>query len=313
MHRYIHILVQTLYITLLIICMAGLTSCATLGGYPQDPETDDNLQALKAAYFAPNSKCECAYNELRLKYKESRLPADADALKAMRDEIVLSRVHVYDMEFSRFQRLLAGSSNVTSVGSDFAILTLNGLAAVTGGTATKSALSAASGGIVGAQGNVNKDLFYQKTIPAIISQMEANRAKVKLTIFEGLKLPDDQYPLQRTESDLADLNDAGSIPAAISSVTQAATDSKNENQDLIKATFAASTSAQKIRSWLYTGGKVDQSRLEALQAWLDKNTDTKVQGIPAALLATGEGSVQGTDLEDVRKRALEDPTLKIPN
>ena len=222
----------------------------------------------------------------------------------MRDEIILSRIHVYDMEFSRFQRLLAGSSNVASVGSDFAVLTLNGLATVTGGTATKSALSAASGGIVGAQGNVNKDLFYQKTIPAIISQMEANRAKVKLTIFDGLKLSDNQYPLQRAESDLADLNDAGSIPAAISSVTQTATNSKNESQAAIALDISRTPAAARALA-----SEAMRIRVARLQASIDKLSDAQ------ALALAKDPPIADKNMDDLlttmypKKSWLSDPAI----
>jgi len=311
--RCIHFLLKPVYILLAFIWIAALTSCASTGGYPHDPETDANLQVLEVNYFAPNSECECKYNKLRLKYSESKLASDADLLKAMRDEIVLSRIHVYDIEFSRFQRLLAGSGNAVSVGGDLAVLTLSGLAAVTGGAAAKSALSAASGGIVGAQGSINKDLYYQKTIPAIISQMEANRAKVKLAIFEGLKLSDAEYSLQRAYVDLSELNDAGSIPSAISNITQASTEMKNKAQDEIRGTYATSASARRIRAWLHPQGKMDLNRFKALDTWAKKNYPDLNQNLPlASLLATEQASVQGYDLEAIRRSAVTDPTLNIP-
>lgn len=301
MRRYIHFLPKTLYILVAIIGTATLTACASLSGYPNDPDNNATLDDLKTKYFGLCPE-EAKYNGLD--------PKDPNR-RAIRDDIVLSRMRAYDIEFSQFQRLLYSSGTTVTAGGDLAVLALNGLAAVTGGAAIKSGLSAASGGIVGAKGVVNKELYYQKTIPAIISQMEANRAKVKLAIFEGLKLPDDKYPLQRAESDLSDLNDAGSIPNAISNVTQTATDSKNKTQEAIKATYATSTSAEKIRAWLFPDGKVvDKNRLDALQSWLDNNTDTSLHGIPAALLATGD--LSNIDLEPARLRALGDPKLNIP-
>lgn len=305
MRRYIHFLPQALYILLAIIWTASLTACASVGGYPQAPETDANLQALKANYFAPNSTCVCNYDKLRLEYIRTKLPADAELLKAMRDEIVLSRVHVYDIEFSCFQRLLYGTGNTVTLGSDLAVLALSGFGAVTGGAATKSALSAASGGIVGAKGAVDKDLYYQKTLPALILQMEANRAKVKLAIFEGLKLPDAQYPLQRAESDLADLNDAGSIPNAISNITQTATEAKNETQDAIKAIDISRTPAAAKA----LGSAPMRIRVANLQAGIDKLSDAK------ALEFAKNPPIADKDMDDLltamypKKSWLTDPAI----
>jgi hypothetical protein len=299
MRRFAHFLPQALYILVAIIWTASLTACASLSGYPEDPDNKATLDSLQAKYFGLCSE-EAEYNKLD--------PADPRR-RAMRDEIVLSRMRAYDIEFSRFQRLLYGAGASVALGSDLAIGVLGGLGAVTGGAATKSALSAASGGIVGAQGNVNKDLYYQKTLPALIAQMEANRVKVKQAIFEGLKLPDAQYPLQRAESDLADLNDAGSIPNAISNITQSATEAKNKTHDAIKATYATSASAQRIRAWLYSGGKVDKSHIEALKTWLDKY-------YPQLHLSPAELAIEdqpGVTLEPTRQHAVADQTLNIPN
>jgi hypothetical protein len=43
---------------------------------------------------------------------------------------------------------------------------------------------------VGAQAAINRDLYYQRTLPALLAQMEANRAKVELTIMNGLAKSD---------------------------------------------------------------------------------------------------------------------------
>src|SRR5262249_46089227 len=110
--------------------------------------------------------------------------------------------------------------NGFGLATDLIVLGLNAAGAVVGGAEAKSALAAASGGIVGAKGAVDKDLFYQKTLPALIAQMSAQRKVVLVDIRRGLTLDVDQYPLQQALVDLENYYAAGTIPGAINAIVQ---------------------------------------------------------------------------------------------
>jgi hypothetical protein len=285
-----------------IIIAAMVTACTAIEGFPPNPEDSATLDALRAKYFGPHS--EDSYDVSPPSIKQT-----------IRDDIVYGRMHVYDLEFSQFQRALYGNGNIMTVGGDLTALVLNGIGATTGGAGTKAAMNAASGGIIGAQGDINKDLFYNKALPAVISQMEANREKVKLAIITGLKQSDTVYSLKRANLDLAVLNDAGSLPNAISNITQQSTDSKNAIQAQIQAlqslTYTNTDAAVKLRAWLYVNGKVDQTHYNALQTWLNNQPEAflKSRGYPPAAFVTGDDP--NHDLEPIRQRALNDPTLNI--
>jgi hypothetical protein len=294
-----------------LIVAATLVGCATVEGYPKDPESASTLAALQAIYFGPQSEAD---------YDKASGSDEASAAlrQSIRNRIVLGRMRAYDIEFSRFERALSSSGNSMSAGADLAALVLNGLGATVGGVGTKSALSAASGGVIGAQGVVNKDLFYQKAVPALISQMQANRSKVKLVIYTGLEQSDRQYPLQRADSDLANLNDAGSIPNAIGNITQS---SKAEESDTEKEIenrsfgYSTSPSAIAIRAWLAPNKKVDATHFKALSDWLANNKDVSLRNLnPAELATLGSTSdpALADKLEQARQSALADPTLDIP-
>ncbi|WP_404712415.1 hypothetical protein [Sphingomonas sp. MMS24-J13] len=235
-----------------------------------------------------------------------------------RNNIINGRMEVIEDDFDTLERALNASSNSLSIGSDLAVLALNGLAATTGGSATKAALAAASGGIVGAQGAVNKDLYFKSTLPALLARMEANRATVKARIAKGMTLPDAQYPLKVANGDLKELVRAGSIASSVNKISQEATTSKQASDDLIAATrslaFTTSDSAVRLRAWLSPNGQVDPTHYAALQAWLDKQPEPFLngQGYPPAMLVSGD-TANGNTLEPIRLRALQDPTLKIGN
>jgi hypothetical protein len=205
-----------------IFALAGLLAgCAPLQGYPADPENTDATLVTLAPYF--NSTKEADY----------LTTTDPTLRTAKRNEIVLARMRAYDIEFADFERRLYGDGNTVGLGSDLIGLVLAGLTATTGTAATKSALGAASAGVIGANTAINKDLYYQKTLPALLAQMEANRLKALPPITAGLKQSDADYPLMQAYIDLDAYKTAGSIPAAINAVNQSAGNAKDKAQEAI--------------------------------------------------------------------------------
>ncbi len=293
--------------TLPALAMLGLAGCSAIEGYPADPEdTQATLVSLKT-YFDP--KWETQYN------------AESDAMKRqnIRDTVVLSRVRAYDLEFDEFERSLYKGGTALPTTADLVVLVLSGLGATIGAAPTKAALSAASAGVIGAGGVVNKDLFYQKTLPALLSQMEANRTNVKKTIFTGLAQPDAKYGLLMADIDLDTLKSAGSVPSAISNITTQAGKAQQDAQALIDGVrsqkWSTSPTTQQIVKWLYpNGSELDTqgnpttpiaANLSALTGWMAADqTDPRLPSVPWLQL------VRGVDFESDRQRAI--TALHIP-
>jgi hypothetical protein len=210
-------------------CLAVLAGCAPIVGYPKDPEdTAATLTALQP-YF--NGARELDY-----------IKADPAQRMQIRNEIVFARLRAYDITFTDFEERLYGDGNGVTLGSDLIGLVLGGLTATIGGAGTKAALGAASAGVIGANNAINKDLYYQKTIPALLAQMEADRLKAKLPIVDGMKLSDAEYPLVQAYIDLDAYKNAGSIPAAINTFNKDSGNAKDKAQDAI--IFAGRSAAQ---------------------------------------------------------------------
>lgn len=253
-------------ITLLMCaCIPLISGCASIQGYPADPEaTNKTLDSLSPYFDGTEEK------------KYEALSIDTDARTQKRNEIVSGRMRAYDIEFSKFKRQLYGSSNTITVGTDLVGLALGGLTATVGSAATKAALGAASAGVLGANTAINKDLYFQKTIPALIAQMEANRAKRQLVLFQGLAQPDSKYSLIVAFSDLDAYKSAGSIPDAIGSITQNAGNAKQSANDSI----------------VFERTQLDITQLpdkEAIQAQVKKLTDTQVLALAKAMQANLAG------------------------
>ena len=281
------------------------TGCGTISGYQQRPEPHASVRkARRELYFGLNA--DKPYHD-----------AAAGDRQKIRDELVYGKMQVLEDDFQDLERSLNSAGNSVSLGGDLIAIVLNGVAATAGSATSKSALSAASGGIVGAQGAINKDLYYQKTLPALISQMQANRAAASVTIVQNLKQADAAYPLNAAEIDLQHLIEAGSLVTALNDISQQATQQKKGSeaqiQNLRDLTFATSDSATKLQAWLYPNGSVDAAHLHSLQDWLNRQPEPFLngQGYPPAAFVSGDTGEAA--LEPIRQRAIADPALGIPH
>jgi hypothetical protein len=291
--------VELLHILLALTIASTLAACAAVQGFQNSPEPSSSAEARRAKYYGETAD-------------DAYYAAPAAQREAIRDELVYGKMQVLEDDFLDFEKSLNSAGNYVSVGSDLAVLLLSGVAATTGGTTTKSALAAASAGIVGARAVVNKDLYYQKTLPALISQMQANREKARLVIIQNLKQPDSVYPLNSAEIDLKKLEEAGSLLNAVNDISQQATSQKNETQSLIQmyqtTTFVKTPTTDKLHSWLFPNGQLDKTRFKTLADWLTNNSDPSLHNVPVATFVSSD--VEAATLEPARERATKELNIQ---
>lgn len=168
--------------------------------------------------------------------------------RLLRNQIISGRMNAYESSYSDFKRRLNGDANILNLGADLSVLGLAGAAATTGSIATATALAAASAGIIGARGAINADLYFQRTLPALLAQMDANRARAKVPIVAGLRQSNAAYPLAIALVDLDALRDAGGIPTAIAGLTEQAEAGKTAAELELSGfnTTSAATCLQKF-------------------------------------------------------------------
>ena len=217
----------------LVIAGVLLSACQTLSGYPTSVQDDTAVISAAQPYFSPNVRT----------IGESPSDSDRGGLtqRQYRDIVVYRQLEAIDLRYYEFEASLTSTYNTLDVAADLAVLVLSGFGATTGGAATKAALAAASAGIVGAKTVVQTDIFYQKTLPALIVQMRALRQAALVTIKSGLATDVSKYSIDQAMSDVKTYYIAGTLPSAISQVTaQAAAglDAANKKLDLVRdATF----------------------------------------------------------------------------
>jgi hypothetical protein len=189
-------------------CLMALSACASVGGFPDDVIPADTDLTNAQQYF--DGAIVADY--LKLTSETDRRP--------YRDRIVYGRLHAYDVQYKQFLKALSLESGSVALGADLVSLAFSGLAATTGDAPTKAALAAVSGGVLGAKGNVSKDVFYDKALPAIVAQMEASRLQVRLSIEKGLADTDANYSLMKAMVDLDQYELAGSLPGALNAIVK---------------------------------------------------------------------------------------------
>lgn len=278
--------------SLMALAMSSLLGCASINGYPKDPEDTSATLSKLTPYFDGTEE-------------RTYLSAGTEfGRQQKRDEIILARLRAYDIEFAAFEKDMFAQGNTITTGADLIDLVLAGLTATVGNASTKAALGATSAGVVGAQATISKDLFYQRTIPALLAQMEANRAKAKLTIIKSMGQPDSSYSLMQAYLDLDVYKNAGSLVGAVTSITQDAGTAKDTAQSAIQITRASSYIAQLsgVQSIQTLVAKLTPAQLvtlaKSMQPKLESRPD-QVQKLVSGLDPNGKWLNDGTAAKKV--------------
>lgn len=199
---------------------------------------------------------------------------DLQQRKRLRDRIVNARIHATDIYFHIFKADFYREGVYSNIGVDWATIALNTAGSVVGGAGIKSALSATAGGLTGAKAAFAENVYYKKTLPVIIAQMESHRKEVLVIIRRGLTKPDDEYPLFQALSDLENYYNAGTVPGAIVEIAEKAGETAGkadiELKEILKyGPDAATKRLEQFLGWDSTT-YTNQENVKKLSDWLQK-------------------------------------------
>ena len=272
-----------LIITMLVVLLSG---CSSTRGFPERAEAvPDKLAKLREKFFLPN--VDVLHNYAN--------KDDDQEQRTYRDSVVYGRLLALDMQYALFKRTLYEEAIVSNVSLDvLGLLAGVGGAAVTGADASR-VLSSLSGGITGTRASINKNLYYERTLPALLALMDAERDRVRAQILSGLIQTTKVYPLGRALTDLERYLQVGSIPGAIASVTATAGETKTEASRelaIIRTKEFVDPSAQKrVRTLL---ASVDALKPGA--AW--EILKAPPSPLDSAILGAVRGRLGGTELNN---------------
>lgn len=264
-------------IILLAACGLGLGGCQSLNGYPDPVVPPKEAMTQAQRYFGP--AVEAQYDQ-----------AVGAERQQMRNRIVYAYINAADIRFDSFEQALSRDQKVLAVGGDAATLLLAGAATVAKSSRTKTRLAAWSTATLGIQGSIDRELFYNKTLPVLIAQMRAARRTSLANLYVGLSKPDDQYPLLLAKGDIRAYEDAGTLAGALAGIAQdtgvkgQAADTKIKS--VVEATYSYTDLGQKVRRFWKPDGTINAANAAKLNTWLATNAG----GISVSELIYGVGT-----------------------
>jgi hypothetical protein len=183
-----------------------MTACASFEGMPQ-PVTPAMATEYLTQVAAIQKDIDAAVGEQRK--------------REVRNNAVWAHIRAADAQYVRFVIALNRTGKGSNFGLDLAGVLASSAGAIANGAANE--LSAAAAALTGARGSINRELYFEKTLPAIESAMQANRIRVKTAIATRLIADNvDRYPLQQALADLNDYQLAPSLNVAIQEITKSA-------------------------------------------------------------------------------------------
>lgn len=193
---------------LLLLFLAGTLSvgCRSFTGYPHGKRLSHGDQALLDTYFDSSTVAACL---------EKTEPEDA---KVCRNTIVDGRLRAIDLSYIDFARSLNQESTGFNFGSDLAVLSLSGAGTIVTGPGTK-VLAALSGIVTGAKSSIDKNVYYTKTLPALVLTMDALRSQKLTEIRKRQEEEVGTYSVNAALSDVDAYYSVGSIPAALADIS----------------------------------------------------------------------------------------------
>jgi hypothetical protein len=187
-----------------------LTACQTMdsGGAPkQSFDIDKDIEGLSTEFNKPGIIPD--YYKLT---EDQRLLA--------RNRFIAGRLALIDLNYLQYVRALTAEKQRLTVAAELANMSLGIAGTLVGGVRAKTNLAAAVTGLNGTKSTVDKEIYYEKSMDAIIGSMNAARKELLVGILKGLATTRiDDYPFEFAVVRLDEYFMAGTIKGALTFIT----------------------------------------------------------------------------------------------
>lgn len=207
----------------LILSSLALSGCASFQAHPE-PVLDTRAVVASAKFVIPDVLTAFGDSEQNTKRR------DGLSRKDYRNMVVGTLIMAADSRYMQFRRRLSAESRGSSLALDIGILGLSNGASIAS-EATANALAAGAAGLTGTRAAVSRDVYFDRTIPAMIGIMDAERTKMRAAIMTNLRRPADEYPLAIALSDVGAYEAAASLDGAIEVLTRDAAERSEQAKD----------------------------------------------------------------------------------
>lgn len=200
----------------LALSAMSLGGCATFSGQPEPVITVQMSDEALADYRVP---------AILRKYGT----LNGRAQRAYRDEVVAVYVQAIDARFYQFRGNLNSEGKATNLGFDSLLVGLVGAAALAPTSAADLAII--STGVLGLRSSVDRNLFFDRTLPALLAAMDAERFRIRTAMAQHMAQDTAQYPLVAALVELQEYQQAGTLNSAIAAITSDAAADREEAKD----------------------------------------------------------------------------------
>jgi hypothetical protein len=135
-----------------------------------------------------------------------------------------------NLEYLKWLRTVTADKQFLDTATDVLVLSLDLAATVAGGETTKTILTAISAGITGSKASIDKHYFYEKTMPALIAAMNAQRKVVLERILRNMLNTLEDYSFEQALADIYEYYQAGTFMGAVMAI-QADSGAKEKKAD----------------------------------------------------------------------------------
>lgn len=202
-----------------------LAGCASFDGQAVPVLRVADAESL-ATELSPKTALETFYAE-----------TDAGRRKLYRDRVIGTYMAGADAQYLDFRAKLSREMKGSNLALGLLALGLTGGASIAGESAA-NILSAGAAGAIGARASVSKELWFEKTLPALMTAMAAKRTTIRTQIMVRMRESADTYSLAEAFSDIARYQEAASLDGAVETVTTAVA-AKNVEADALYANEVA--------------------------------------------------------------------------
>ena len=196
-------------IIVLTVVLGLLAGCTTLrsGGSPRPSfNIKSDIKDL-AAHFESSASITGYY----------QAPSEA-----ARNQFIVGRLALINLRYLQWIRNLTRDRQLLDSATSISLLGLTLAGATVPLAETKTILSTIAAGITGSQDVINETYYFQKSIPALVAQMNAERQRKLIPILKGTKKPPEDYSFEQAVVDLHNYFLAGTFMGAIQAIQQQA-------------------------------------------------------------------------------------------
>ncbi|WP_339915493.1 hypothetical protein [uncultured Brevundimonas sp.] len=199
-----------------------------------------------------------------------------------RNEVAYRWIAVSDAEFAAFRHALSREMKGVNLGSDLAVLVMNGAAAVSGAQAAR-ALAVGSATVLGGNATLNREAFLDQSLATALTTAQASRTR-RLTEIRRRLVRDTarQYPLGDALIDIRGLNATASINNASAQMAAAAASDlaeANEQAGRVVSIPLAEADVHAVRAAFsaYVVTETDVGKLNQLAGVLSADPDPNLR------------------------------------